>query len=122
MAESKDELIAEIDRARARISREMGSLRRDANVTAHLKHSFTANKAAWIGGAGVAGWILSRIPARKKNVYVGKKDHSPVKEATELGLWFGIIKLLLTVFRPVITEFATRKITDFTSRNEMPKK
>jgi hypothetical protein len=122
MADTKDALIAEIDLARSRLTRDFAALRRDADVPAHLKHSFFSHKTAWIGGAGVAGWLLSRIPARKKKVYVGRKEQKVAKEAAEFGLWFGIAKLLLTAFRPAITTFATQKIADLASRNGAPKK
>lgn len=121
---TKAELIADIGRARARLGRSLDGLRRDADVGAHIKSSFSSHKAAWIGGAGIAGWVLSRLPARKRKVTVstGKNDDHKIKELAEAGLLIGVLKFLFTLCRPFITAFARRKISDFAARNNHSKK
>src|SRR5579862_9834591 len=104
-ADDKAELIAQLDNARGQFARSMVDLRRDANIGAHLKHSFTEHKAAWIGSAGIAGWVLSRLPARKKKVIVHRNGGEKVKEAVEAGLVLGILKMLFQLFRPLIVGF-----------------
>jgi|ERR1700677_3194997 len=119
--DEKAELIARLDRARAQFARNLDAVRHDADVGAHLKHSFTAHKAAWIGSAGIAGWVLSRLPARKKKVIVKEGDNT-VKHLAEAGLAFSILKTLFTLFRPVIMSFASKKIADFAAKGVRTKK
>jgi len=121
----KAALIAEIATARAGISRSFGGLRRDADISAHIKSSFSNHKTAWLGGAGIAGWVLSRLPARKKKVkvFVDKNEGHKVRDVAEAGmqagLVFGILKFLFSLFRPVIMAFATKKITELAARHNV---
>ena len=118
-ADDKAELIAQLDRARAQFSKSFDGLRRDADLGAHLKHSFTTHKTAWIGSAGIAGWILSRLPARKKKVIVTRESgDQKVKQLAEAGLLFSILKTLFTLFRPMIMSFATKKIAEYATKND----
>jgi hypothetical protein len=120
--DDKAELIAQLDRARAQFARNLDGLRRDADLGSHLKHSFTTHKAAWLGSAGIAGWVLSRLPARKKKVIVHKGDGQKIKEIAEVGLLITILKTLFTLFRPLIVGFASKKIADFAAKNDSWKK
>ncbi|MGB8356712.1 MAG: hypothetical protein WCD79_22630 [Chthoniobacteraceae bacterium] len=119
-ASEKAELIAEIERSRARLGQSLDGLRRDADISSQFKSSFSTHKAAWLSGAGIAGWILSRLPARKKKakVFVDKKEEgTTLKNVAETGMLFGILKLIFTLFRPAIMAFATKKITEISTRH-----
>ncbi len=116
--DDKAELIAQLDKARAQFARSLGGLRRDADLGAHLKHSFTEHKAAWIGSAGIAGWVLSRLPARKKKVVVHKNDGDKVKEIADAGVALAILKTLFALFRPLIMSFAGKKIAELAKKND----
>lgn len=120
--DDKAELIAQLDRARAQFSRNLDGLRRDADLGAHFKHSFVTHKAAWIGSAGIAGWVLSRLPARKKKVLVNREDGKKVKDVAEAGLLLTVLKTLFTLFRPMIIGFASKKIADIAANNDRWKK
>lgn len=125
MAEhTKDELIAEIENARLHLRRGAAGLRRQADVGARMKSSIAAHRTVWLGGAGIAGWILSRLPARKKktDVDAGKKDGGKFKGLAEAGLLAGLLKFLFTLFKPAITAFASQKIAEFANGNHREKK
>jgi hypothetical protein len=115
MAESrrKTELAADLDRARAALARNFDALRQDMDVGTHLKASFHKNKAAYIGGATVFGLLLSKLPPRKKKVYVEKKSKGIVKEAQKAGLWLVLLEFLFKTFRPLITSVVTKGVTEF---------
>ena len=106
-------LAADLDRARARLARNADALLRDLDVPAHLKHSFHENKAAYIGGATVFGLLLSKLPARKKKIYVERKGSGSVKEVEKAGLWLVLLQFLFKTFRPMITSLIAKQATDF---------
>lgn len=116
--DDKAELIAQLDRARAQFARSLGNLRRDADLGSHLRHSFSAHKTAWIGSAGIAGWLLSRLPARRKKIIVHKETGETAKEIASAGLAIAILKTLFTLFRPMIVGFASKKIADMAKKND----
>ncbi|HEX4085679.1 MAG TPA: hypothetical protein VHY22_12255 [Chthoniobacteraceae bacterium] len=109
----KSELAAELERARARIAHNAGLLRHDLDVGTHLKQSFHQNKAAYIGGATFLGLLLSKLPARKKKIYVERKSDKAVRQAEKAGLWLVILQFLFKTFRPMLLSFATRGVTEF---------
>lgn len=114
----KTELTARLDTLRARFSQDLREVRRDLDVPAQLKRSYARHRTAWLGGAAITGWVLARLPARKKKVkiYVDRKDDRKLKETARAGVLFGIAKLLFSTVRPAVTAFAAKKITDLVAR------
>ena len=106
-------LAADLERARARLGRHIEALRRDLDVPTHLKHSFHQNKAAYIGGATFLGLILSKLPARKKKVYVERKSKDAVREVEKAGIWLMLLQFLFKTFRPMLTSLVAKQVTDF---------
>jgi hypothetical protein len=109
----KIELAADLERARARLARNAEALRHDLDVPAHLKQSFHENKMAYIGGATVFGLLLSKLPARKKKVYVERKGKDTVRAAEKAGIWLILLQLLFKAFRPILTSLVAKQVTDF---------
>lgn len=109
----KIELAADLDRARARLARGAEALRHDLDLPAHLKHSFHEHKAAYIGGATFFGLLLSKLPARKKKVYVERKGKDTVREVEKAGLWLILLKMLFNAARPMLTTLLAKQVTDF---------
>ena len=106
-------LAADLDRARARLARNLDSLHRDLDVPAHLKHSFHHNKAAYIGGATLFGLLLSKLPARRKKIYVERKSGGLVKDAEKAGLWLVLLQFLFKALRPMLASLITRQAAAF---------
>jgi hypothetical protein len=114
-------LAGDLDRARARLARSTEALRRDLDVPAHLKSSFHQNKAAYIGGATVFGLLLSKLPARKKKIYVERKGKEAIREVEKAGLWLVALQFLFKTFRPMLTSLLAKQVTDFVkSRSRAP--
>lgn len=115
----KAELINELAWSRAELTRSVRATRSDLNLVAHLKSSFIHQKTAWITGAAITGWILSRLPSRKKSE--PKADSLPanqtgwVKDAERTGFLLAALNVLFNICKPVLTAFATRKISEYAS-------
>jgi hypothetical protein len=106
-------LAADLARARAALGRNIEALRRDLDVASHFKQSFHENKAAYIGGATFFGLLLSKLPARKKKVYVERKTKGAMKEAEKAGLLLMIAQFLFKTFRPLLMSLVTKQVTEF---------
>ena len=109
----KIELAADLDRARGRLARNFDALRHDLDVGTHLKQSFHENKAAYIGGATLFGLLLSKLPVRRKKIYVERKPKDGIKEVEKAGLWLILLQFLFKTLRPLLTSLVTRQVTEF---------
>ncbi len=120
MAENarKTELTARIATFRAQLSQDLQHVRRDLDVPAQVRSSYLHHKSAWLGGAAVLGWVISRLPARRKKVkvYVDSKDERKLKVASQAGMMFGLGRLLFSALQPAVSAFAAKKVTDYLSR------
>jgi hypothetical protein len=111
MAEPKDEkqrISLELSRTRAKLSEETLLLRQDLDLNRKLANSIRQHSWAWMSLAAAFGWILSRLPARKKKVYIHSAGQQ--KERSRGGvlkfLWNGV----WSVGQPVLTAYLTRVI------------
>jgi len=112
----KAELTDQLARSRQLFSRNLGRLREDLDIPAHIKRNFTNHSSAWIGGAAITGWILSRLPSRKKTIPADQSGE--LRDARKKGtsLLPGVAKLLFSAARPALAAFATKKIADIASK------
>jgi len=118
MAENPDKiaLIAELAAARAGAKQAWQGLEQSLNFPARVQQSVRRNQGTWLAGAGLAGWLLSRLPARKKKVKLIKnKDgiQREVKEVATAGFFITVFKLLFTLFRPVLTGVLMKHVGEF---------
>jgi hypothetical protein len=118
MAESEEKLAlaAQLERSRAKIARHVTAVRQDLDVPKHLKRSFTDHKPAYIGGAALVGLLLSKLPPRKKKVYVDKKEKGAVKDVKEVekaGFWIIVLQFLFSALKPALTSLLANQVTNF---------
>ena len=90
----KAELLAEIAAARAKIAATgtalhaaSDSLRHKFDIPARAKASFANHRPAWLSGAALFGLLLSKLPARKKTVFVEQATGATGKLATAWSLF-----------------------------------
>jgi hypothetical protein len=74
-----------------------------------MSNSLRRHSWGWISLAAIFGWILSRLPARKKKIYIHTSDAE--KRPRERGgvmkqIWKGI----WSIGKPVLTAYLTKKI------------
>jgi hypothetical protein len=107
-----DELKLEIARSRERVGRDLRGLRYELDFPGKVRRSLRNHTAAWITAAVVVGTLVVVLPLRKKKVYVDLKNGTQSKSKStllEAGFVLGALRIAATLFKPVITNFLTRK-------------
>jgi hypothetical protein len=113
MADEKDELIAELARARASLSESIGGTRRALDVPSKLRRSYRDHKPSWIAGTVLAGVALATLPFRpKKNRNGSTEAPKKVREAAEAGIVAILLKFILAAIRPAVASFIAKKIEE----------
>ena len=70
-----------------------------------------------MSSAAVVGWLLSRLPARKKKVYAQAKTNGHVaKTSSSNGLLLAVSKGAWSVAKPLLTAYLTHKLVDSAKR------
>lgn len=112
----KIELQAKLERARADLSRDFRGLRSDLDVPTKMRHAFVHHTTAWMTGAAIFGWVLSRLPARKKTVSTQNGDKTVLKDQLRAGLVTALLKFGTSLVKPALTAYATRKLSSYVGR------
>jgi hypothetical protein len=119
MAETTDkqELAAELARARGKMTGYATAIRRDMDVGARLKTSVLRSPSAWYAGAAVIGLLLSKIPPMRRKVVVEPHVSFPGQPKTgKLAMVFGLLKFAADFAKPALLFWSKRR-----SGSEKPK-
>jgi hypothetical protein len=123
--QSADDLKVEIARSRDRITRDLRVFRREVDIPRKIKRSFQTQTGTWVTAAVVVGAILILLPARRKVVHVepkirfGRKDSKT--KLLETGFALTALKFAITLLRPALTSYITKKVRTFaTATNTEP--
>ncbi|HEX5176073.1 MAG TPA: hypothetical protein VFV83_03535 [Chthoniobacteraceae bacterium] len=112
----KDELVARLDDARARVAGHSRGVRAHLHPGEKLRALFKRQRLGWLGGAAVLGLLLAKLPPRMKKVPVrrGKKgkDREQLANAGKAGLTLGVLKLVLDLAKPILIAWATKRMGD----------
>jgi hypothetical protein len=84
-------------------------VRRNLDVGRQMSDSVRRHSWAWISMAAIFGWLLSRLPARKKKIYIHASDSQKVK-SRGTGLSGHLWKGAWSIAKPVITAYLTTRI------------
>ncbi len=112
----KEAIIAELAAARARLSATGEALRHSFDFATQAKESFKRHKPAWLGGAAILGFVLSKLPARKKTVFVEQTTGRVLGAAGKVGAIFSAAKFALNIAKPLLSDFAGGGIGEFLGR------
>jgi hypothetical protein len=121
-SDRKSQLIAELERSRAELDRSLRGVRYDLKVGPHLQHAFLRHKGVWLAGAALAGWLISRLPARKKAMpnNSGARHQNSAnrpKEPERAGVVLAVLSVLGAVLKPAVTAFASKQIAELVKKN-----
>src|SRR5271168_4585202 len=75
----KQQITGALTASRIQVQNEASVLGRKLNIKAHFLASIEKHPWEWASCAGLVGWLLSRIPARKKRIYIDSSNQKPVK-------------------------------------------
>lgn len=111
----KSELIAELDRARsrARAHREQfeGTTQR---ASAKTRNTISQHRYGWILGALIAGFIITKLPARTKKVVVDRKGQRvadpTLATAGKTGFALALLKIGIDVAKPILMAWITKRL------------
>jgi hypothetical protein len=88
--DKKQQIAAALTTLRVQVQNEASLLRRKLDMKQHVLGSIKNHPWEWTSCAAIFGWLLSRIPARKKRIYIDSSSQKPVKRGDKgpLGkLW-----------------------------------
>lgn len=113
----KDELTAELARARSGLSLHAGQVSYQADVSRRLKSSFRGHVGSWLTGALLTGGLISLLPARQKKVYINplaknSKGKLEVNTKPPQGFLISLIKTLIPILKPTLMAFVTKQLAN----------
>jgi len=94
--DQKQSITAALTQRRIQLQNEGSLLRRKLDMKQHILESIKSHPWKWASGAAIFGWLLSRIPARKKRIYIHSSSQKPIKRRDNgpLGkLWKEVWKI-----------------------------
>jgi hypothetical protein len=120
------ELKREIALSRDLVARDLRSLRCALDFKRKIRRSFQENATVWIGAAVVVGTLLVLLPMRRKKVYVDAgngngKGREPKSKLLEAGFLLGALRIAVTLLRPAISSFVTKKLQAYSGSQSQKK-
>lgn len=111
---SLHELRQEVAHSRDRLARDLSGLRYELDFPLKLRKSFQRQTAVWITAAVVIGVVFAVMPARTKKLAIKAKARSDPREGIlGAGLALGALKLAVTLFKPAVTNFISKKMSGY---------
>jgi|SRR5580704_331629 hypothetical protein len=77
--DNKQQIAATLSAIRIQVQNEASLLRRQFDMKQHFLESIKNHSWEWASCAAIFGWLLSRIPVRKKKIYIDNFSQKPVK-------------------------------------------
>ena len=111
----KQQITAALTDVRIQVQNEVSRLRRALDMKQRFPESVENHPWEWVSGAAICGWLLSRVPARKKRIYIDRSSQKPIKarNAGPLGkLWRGFWKLS----KPIIAAYLAKLLAEKAKR------
>jgi len=86
-------------------------LRRNLNVGHHILESIRNHSWQWISSAAIFGWLLSRLPVRKKKIYVYGSNQEQVKSHRK-GPLDKLWKEAWKISKPLMAAYLAKKLAE----------
>ena len=113
--ENKDSLAERLEEDRQQMAIRVSDLKREYNVADRFKESVQKNPWEYIIGGVLIGFLLSHLPARRKEVYVWENQRSRRMPKDELSTRLdkensGKINKLWSLAKPIISAYIGREL------------
>jgi hypothetical protein len=111
----KQQIMDALTTLRIQVQNEASLLRRKLDMKQHFLESIKNHPWEWASCAAIFGWLLSRIPARKKRVYIDSSSQKPVKRREK-----GLGKLWREVWqfsKPMIAAYLAKLLAENVTEN-----
>src|ERR1700751_3861335 len=113
--ENKGSLAERLEEDRQQMAIRVSELKREYNVTDRLKESVQKNPWEYIIGGVLISFLLSHLPARRKEVYVWENQRSRRMPKDELSTRLdkensGKINKLWSLAKPIISAYIGREL------------
>jgi hypothetical protein len=113
---SLHQLRQEVAHSRDRLARDLSGLRYELDFPLKFRKSFQRQTVLWITAAVVIGVVFAVMPARTKKVRMNSKTKTksdPKEGILGAGLALGALKLAVTLLKPAVTSFISKKMSGY---------
>jgi hypothetical protein len=113
----KQQITAALTDIKIQVQNEVAKLRRTLDMKQVILESIKSHPWEWAGCAAIFGWILSRLPARKKRVYIQSSSQKPLKKRADgplSKLWREVWK----ISKPLIAAYVAKLVEEQTKAAE----
>jgi len=119
MAEThhKKQQITALTALRIQVQDEALLLSRKLDLKQHFLESIKNHPWEWASCAAICGWLLSRIPARKKRIYIDSFSQKPVKRRAK-GPLSKLWREVWQFSRPLIAAYLARLLVEHAKSTE----
>ena len=107
----KQQIVAALTEVRVQVQNELSHLRRTLNMKQHLLASYKSHPWEWASSAALVGWLLSRLPARKKRIYIQSSTRTSVKNPAE-GWLRKFWKEIWKISKPLIAAYIAKVLAE----------
>ena len=113
--QEEDYLAARLEEDRRGMAQAVSELKNDYDIPQRLNASLRQHPWAWILGAALIGWLLSRLPTRRREVYIFKRDSEDknprkVRIVSTRGSKSDIGKDVWSFTQPILSTYLARKL------------
>jgi hypothetical protein len=124
-SEDKDFLTVKLEEDRQKMALELSELKEEFNIARRVKASIRENPWTWSIAAVLTGFLISCLPARKKEVYLwvdpfGRKPMRkiPVRKMKpdRAGKDDGLTDKVWSLIKPVLSTYIGREIYELVAR------
>ena len=106
--DKKQQIRAALTEVRIQLQTQLLLLRRNLNVGHFILESIRNHPWEWISGAAIFGWLLSRVPVRKKRIYIHSSQVKSHSNGPLGKLWKGAWKMS----KPLMAAYLAKKLME----------
>ena len=107
----KQQLTTALTEVRIQVQKELSHLRHTLDMKQHILESIKNHPWEWASCAAIFGWLLSRLPARKKRIYIDSSSQKPLKHRSD-GLLAKLWREVWKISKPLIAAYVAQQVAE----------